>query len=121
MSETTPSIKRLDSSQIVRDYRKERLAHIEDLCLYAYEDASGYIYIFGEVIAQELWTNIYFPCTLYEQEDDIILTQENSSYGSGLVTRVIAPEAFFNRFPFSFCFLKPKTPVSRIVIAPISF
>ncbi len=26
MSETTPLIKRLDSSQIVRDYRKERLA-----------------------------------------------------------------------------------------------
>lgn len=119
MSEKNTPIKRPDIAQLLRDRRQERLLDIEDISLYAYyDDDSSYLYIIGEVFAQKIRSAFYLTCTLYDADHDIIVSAENLTYGSGLVTNVIQPEAFFNGFPFEICISVPETPVARIEIIP---
>lgn len=111
------SVERIDCSLIERDYVRERLLHIEELCFYIYED-SVYLNIIGEIYGNEIDDDFCFRCMLYDQEDDLILSEKNRTYGSGLVSSVIKAEAFFNGFPFSFRLSKPKTSISCIRIVP---
>lgn len=108
------------SSEIERDLAAERRLGIRDISLYYYIEQDGDIKICGEIFAKmPLQTSFRFVCTLYDEDDDIIETKENSSYGSGVVTSYIKPACFFDGFPFSFIFFKPKASVARIKIVPI--
>lgn len=115
----TSSLRR-DSSQIERDLAAEKRLGIKDISLYYYIERDGDIEIRGEIFAKmPLQTSFRFVCTLYDEDDDIIETKENSCYGSGVVTSYIKPACFFDGFPFGFSFFKPKAKVARIKIVPI--
>lgn len=114
------SVLRKDSSEIERDLVAERRLGIKDISLYYYIEQDGDIVICGEIFARiPLQTSFRFVCTLYDEDDDIIETKENSSYGSGVVTSYIKPACFFDGFPFRFSFFKPKATVARIKIVPV--
>lgn len=118
MAKKESELKEIDGFLIERDYDKEYAAGIAELCFYIYVK-DGYFNIFGEIYGNEVWDDLYFVCTLYDQDGDPILSKENDYYGLGtFVSNVIKSASFFNGFPFSFYFSKPETPISRIKIVP---
>lgn len=118
MSENNTPVKRLDSGRFLRDYGQERALHIEDISFYAYEEC-GDIHIIGEIFAKKISMPFYLTCALYDEDGDMITSEENLCYGSGLVTNIIKPEAFFNGFPFEFCISVPETPIAHVKITPV--
>lgn len=118
MAKKESELKEIDGFLIERDYDKEYIVGIEELCFYIYEEGC-FLNIFGEIYGNEVWDDLYFVCILYDQDGDPILSEENSTYEWGLFSsNVIKRDAFFNGFPFSFCISKPETPISRIKIVP---
>ena len=93
---------RLPDQLLVRDSGKERRFGIDDLKIYAYAESESALYIAGEVLAWKIREEFCMVCTIYDADGDILETTENVSYGSGLVTSMIKPGAFFNGYPFVF-------------------
>lgn len=75
--------------------------------------------IVGEIISNSIKKPFCMICTLYDKDGDIIETTESNSYGSGLVTSMINPKAFFSGFPFKFSFWSvPRRKMKKISITP---
>lgn len=109
---------RKDSSIIERDLVLEKSFGIKKINFYYYVEECGDIKIVGELFASTpLKKDFCFICTLYDEDGDIIESEENRSYGSGLVTSYIKTESYFDGFPFSFTFFNPKA-VDKIKIVP---
>ena len=113
---------RLPDKLLARDSSAERRFGIDDLKLYAYADDDASIYIAGEVCARQIKDSFCLICTIYDADDDVMETARNQSYGgSGLVTCMIAPAAFFDGFPFFFTISSiPVDKIKKIRIAPAS-
>lgn len=110
---------RIDDSLFAREVKDEERYGIQDLKLYGYFSDTESLDIVGEIIAKKPKKPFCMICTLYDKDGDIIETEECVSYGSGLVTSMIYPNAFFNGFPFKFSFWGvSKRKVKKICIAP---
>lgn len=111
--------RRLPASKIVRLPQMEQRYGIQDMNIYAFRDDSALI-ICGEIVSESIKSGFGLKCNVYDQDGDLIETQENCSYGSGMVTCRIAKKSFFNGFPFRFhIFLKDNCEVSKIQIIPM--
>lgn len=113
-------INNVDCDKIVRNIMAEKSVGIEEICLYVYGDAYGEINIVGQIFAKEIRRSFELRCVVYDKDGDIILTEENFTYGGGgLVSNAIDDVCFFQGFPFRFAFRKPKTPMGVIMITPL--
>ena len=107
-------------------YRREPLVEkeygIDDIKLYGYSEDNDTLYIVGEIFCKKKPKDSFcIICTIYDKDGDIIETTESRSYGSGLVTSMITPAAFFDGFPFAFYLWGiPKRKIKEICIAPAS-
>lgn len=111
--------RRISESKIVRIPQIEKKFGIKDMRLYAYMDGTE-LKIVGEIIADSIKSGFKLMCSVYDQDDDMIESEENQSYGSGLVTSVIAKNSFYNGFPFAFgIYLKEDCEISKIQIIPM--
>ena len=109
---------RIDDNMFQRDRELERTFGIEDIKLYGYYDDSR-VNIVGEIISSRINKSFCIVCTIFDREGDIIDTDENWNYGSGLVTNIIVPQLFFSRFPFKISFLNvPRLKISHFRIIP---
>ena len=115
-----PTTKRkIDDTLIHRDSMLEKEYGIDDIKLYAYFEDKSSLYIVGEIIALAPKKPFCMICTLYDKDGDVLETTESSSYGSGLVTSMIYPNAFFSGFPFRFSLWNvPRKKMKRISITP---
>jgi hypothetical protein len=110
---------RLKDSLIKQDTNKEKTYGLDDVNIYAYYSGDSSLYIVGEIFSKKPKKSFCMICTIYDKDGDIIETSENRSYGSGLVTSMIEPEVFFNRFPFKFSFWGiQKKDIKEIKIIP---
>lgn len=73
---------------------------IDEMNLYAYMPTSDELIVNGEIYGNKLKNSIRFICSVYDMEGNIIASNENSSYSSGLVTSYIKPASFKGIFPF---------------------
>lgn len=85
-------IQRLDSI--------EKKYGIDEMNLYAYMPTENEVIVNGEIFGDNLKNSISIMCSVYDKDGDIIASEKNDSYGSGLVTSNIKPEAFKGIFPF---------------------
>ena len=110
---------RINDSLFDRNLVLEKQYGIDDLRLYGYFTDTNSMEIVGEIIAQTPKKPFCMICSLYDKDGDIIETTECSSYGSGLVTSMIYPNAFFSGFPFKFSFWSiQRRKMKRISITP---
>ncbi len=111
---------KIDDSLFQRDRALEKKFGIDDIKLYGYFSDSTSMEIIGEILSDSIKTPFCMICSLYDKDGDIIETTESISYGSGLVTSLIYPKAFFTGFPFKFSLWSvPKRKVKRISITPV--
>ena len=113
---------RLPDDMLCRDLAMEKKFGISDLGLYAYWKDEDSLYIVGEIYCKKKPKDSFcMICTIYDEDGDIVETTESESYGSGLVTSMIKPAAFFGGFPFVFNFWSvPRKRVEKICITPAS-
>ena len=113
---------RLPDSVYERDFHMEREYGIDELRLYGYAESDSSLCIVGEVIAKTNPKNSFcLICGIYDKDGDVIESIESRSYGSGLVTSMIAPASFFNGFPFAFYLYGINTDnILKIRITPAS-
>lgn len=110
---------RINDSLFSRNLILEKQYGIDDIKLYGYFSDTNSMEIVGEIIAPSLKKPLCMICTLYDKDGDILETTESSSYGSGLVTSMIYPGAFFSGFPFKFSLWSiPRRKMKRISITP---
>lgn len=119
---TYPTTKwRIPDSLFQRDKKLELEYGIEDIKLYGYYENTNSLYIVGEIISKALKNPFYMNCTIYDKDGDIIKTEECSSYGEGLATSYIYPEAFFSGFPFKFYLGNVQSKkIKQILINPVN-
>lgn len=113
---------RIPDEMFKREPTLEQEYGIDNIKLYGYYESDNSVYIVGEIVAKKTPLNSFcMICTIYDKEDDIIETTESKSYGSGLVTSMIRPAAFFDGFPFSFSIYGvSKKKIKEICIYPAS-
>lgn len=113
---------RLAEDMICRDLTAEKEFGISDLKIYGYWEDKDTLYIVGEIFCSKKPSDSFcMVCTIYDKDGDIIETTESRSYGSGLVTSMITPAAFFDGFPFAFNFWSvPRRRIKEISITPAS-
>ena len=88
----------LPLSKIIREPALEELG-IADLDIVAYTTGHK-LTVVGQISAPNLTARFKMALIAYDQAGNIILTEENNTpYGSGLVTSEIVTPAFFNRLP----------------------
>ena len=110
---------RIDESLYSRDLRAEKEYGIDKISLYGYFEDTDSLYILGQISSKKPKKPFAMICTIYDKDGDIIETEECSSYGSGLVTSMIKPEAFFDGFPFKFRFWGvSQKKIKKISISP---
>lgn len=95
------NITRLNSNQIKRIESIEKEYGIKDMKIYAYID-EGILRIHGQIFSDKILDEFTLKCSGYDSDDDLVFSEENSSYGSGVVTHQIKHKVFYNGFPFSF-------------------
>ena len=111
---------RLPSNMIMRDLKKEAHYGIKNISFYAYTGYDTSFKVVGQVFAgSSIKKGFCLIINIYDQDGDIMVSEESSSYGDGLVTSMIMPGAYFDGFPFKFCCYDIKwDEVSRIEIIP---
>ena len=110
---------RVNESLYCRDRTSEMKYGIDDIQLYGYFEDTDSLYIIGQISSQKPKKPFCMICTLYDKDGDIIETEECSSYGSGLVTSMIQPAAYFDGFPFKFRFWGvSQKKIKKISISP---
>lgn len=110
---------KIDNSMLQRDVALEKQYGIDKIRLYGYFSDTTSMKIVGEIISNSIKKPFCMICTLYDKDGDIIETTESNSYGSGLVTSMINPKAFFSGFPFKFSFWSvPRRKMKKISITP---
>ena len=110
---------RIADNLFVRDLEQEKVFGIKDLKLYGYWEDNSSLNIVGQIVADKLKSECCFICSIYDHDGDVMESCENEEYGSGLVSSMIHPEAFFNGFPFRFdLYSVKKKRVKAIKIVP---
>lgn len=110
---------RINESLYCRDRTSEKKYGIDDIHLYGYFEDTDSLYIIGQISSKKPKKPFCMICTLYDKDGDIIETEECSSYGSGLVTSMIQPAAYFDGFPFKFRFWGvSQKKIKKISISP---
>lgn len=111
---------RLADKLITRDSSVEAEFGISELRVYAYMASDSELTIVGEVFATpKPKKRFYVQITIYDKDGDVLESDDNSGYGSGLVTSYIYPSAFFNGFPFTKTFYGvKKSDIGEIRIVP---
>lgn len=105
-----------------RDLPIEKKFGISDLKLYGYWEDEDSLRIVGEIFCKKRPSGSFcMMCTIYDEDGDVIEATESNHYGSGLVTSMIEPAAFFDGFPFVFSFWDaPRKRIKEICITPAS-
>lgn len=110
---------KIDDSLFQRDIALEKEYGIDDIRLYGYFSDTSSVEIVGEIVAATIKKPFCMICSLFDKDGDIISTTESNSYGSGLVTSMINPKAYFTGFPFKFSLWSvPKRKMKKISITP---
>ena len=107
------------SRMIERDFELERDFGISELKIYAYRYDDS-LRVIGSIKSSRIKEAFTLALVAYDTNGDIVLTDENDSYGSGIVTSRISPKTFFDDFPFSFSCWESQAPkISKIKIYPV--
>ena len=110
----------LPPSKIIREPALEEELGIADLDIVAYTTGHK-LTVVGQISAPNLTARFKMALIAYDQAGNIILTEENNTpYGSGLVTSEIVTPAFFNHYPFGFSRSDPDAAkIDHVKIYPI--
>jgi hypothetical protein len=110
---------RIEVSKIQRLQSTEKKFGIDDINIFAYMPDSDELIVYGEIYAKKLHNSFIMMCSVYDVEGDIIASEENSSYSSGLVTSYIDPRCCNGIFPFKICVDIPSgNKVDKIRVYP---
>lgn len=110
---------RLPDHYFIRDLKAEKKLGITEVKLYGYWEYDKSLTIVGQVFASKLDKPICFDCCVYDKDGDVVVSEKNDAYGSGLVNSYIQPECFFNGFPIRFNLYGPrKKKLKEIRIVP---
>ncbi|WP_300956085.1 MULTISPECIES: hypothetical protein [Lactobacillus] len=107
------------SKMIERDLELEKDFGISGLQIYAYryDDA---LEVVGSIKSSKIKGRFSLALVAYDKNGDIVLTEENNGYGSGIVTGEISSKIFFDDFPFSFSCWESQVPkISKLKIYPV--
>lgn len=101
------------------DSELEKQFGILQLRVYAYK-YKDYLSVIGSIEGSKIKERLTLALVGYSTNGDIILTQNNETYGDRIVTNVISPKVFFEGYPFKFlCWDSDVSKISKIKIYPV--
>ena len=107
------------STAIEHDLELEKCFGISELQVYAhrYDDT---LRVVGTIEASKINNPFTLALVAYDKNGDIVLTEENEYYGSGIVDNTIFPKLFFDGYPFLFsCWESQVASITRLKVYPV--